>query len=205
MLKLHGGPLSNYYCMARAALLEKGLAFEEVPFSPSQDPEYLARSPMGKVPCLETDEGFLTETRVIVEYVDELQPEPPLLPASPFERAKVRELAQAVELYIELVARRGYGALRGNLLPDNRKEGFRTELTRGAKAVARLTRFAPWIAGESYSYADIVAFFSMQYAVRAAKANVEYDLTADLPGVTQWLDRMRERDAIKRTLDAQRR
>ncbi|MEE9254525.1 MAG: glutathione S-transferase N-terminal domain-containing protein, partial [Pseudomonadales bacterium] len=59
MLKLHGFPISNYFNMAKIALLEKGIEFEEVTTRPSQEDEYLDRSPMGKVPCLETDAGFI--------------------------------------------------------------------------------------------------------------------------------------------------
>ena len=47
MIKLYGAPLSNYYNMVKVALLEKGLAFEEVLTPPSQDAGYLAKRPMG--------------------------------------------------------------------------------------------------------------------------------------------------------------
>ena len=205
MLKLHGAPLSNYYNMAKTAMLEKGIAFEEVLTSPSQDAGYLARSTMGKVPCLETDAGFLAETRAILDYLEELQPEPALLPADPFARAKVRELAQSIELYIELVARKGYGALRGNPLPDDQKEAYGKELTKGTAAVARLARFSPWIAGEQFTYADLIAFFTIQYASRAAKANADIDLLAMLPGAEEWNGRMVERESIKQAMADQRR
>src|SRR5262245_20232855 len=109
MLQLHGFPLSNYFNMVKAALLEKGIEFEHVPTRPSQDAQYLAKSPMGKVPCIGTEQGFLSETQVICQYLEELQPEPALLPRSAFERAKVRELMHELELYIELPARTCYG------------------------------------------------------------------------------------------------
>ena len=56
-MKLHGVPLSNFYNMAKHALIEKDVHFEEVVTPPSQDPAFLAKSPMGKVPLLETPEG----------------------------------------------------------------------------------------------------------------------------------------------------
>ena len=61
MLRLHGFGRSNYYNMAKMCLLEKGLEFEEVNAPPSQEPDFLAISPMGKVPCLETEHGYLSE------------------------------------------------------------------------------------------------------------------------------------------------
>ena len=50
MIKLYGVTISNYYNTAKLALVGKGLAFEEVSMMPSQEPDVLAASPMGKVP-----------------------------------------------------------------------------------------------------------------------------------------------------------
>ena len=59
MIRLHGFALSNYTNMCKFALLEKGLDFEEVTVMPSQDPEHKKKSPMGKLPVLETENGFI--------------------------------------------------------------------------------------------------------------------------------------------------
>ena len=73
MIKLHGFSASNYYNVPKLALLEKGVAFEEVEsytgVGPKYKPEYLDKSPLGKVPALETDEGFISESRAILEYI----------------------------------------------------------------------------------------------------------------------------------------
>lgn len=62
MLKLCGFHVSNYHNKVRLALLEKGVPFEEdASVSPSQKDEYLARSPMGKIPYLEIDGARLRE------------------------------------------------------------------------------------------------------------------------------------------------
>ena len=71
MIKLHGAPLSNYYNMVKTALLEKNISFEEVLTPPSQNPDYLAKSVMGKIPCIETKRGFLAETHAILDYLEE--------------------------------------------------------------------------------------------------------------------------------------
>lgn len=58
---------------------------------------YRALSPLGTVPCLETDEGgHLTQSLAIIEYLDEVHPEVPLLPARPADRARVRGIAQTI-------------------------------------------------------------------------------------------------------------
>lgn len=96
MTKLHGFAVSNYYNMVKFALLEKGAKFEEVAAMPSQENDYKAESPMGKVPCLETDKGFLSETNVILEYIEASHASPALLPADAFAAAKVREVMKVV-------------------------------------------------------------------------------------------------------------
>ena len=108
MLKLCGFRVSNYHNKVRIVLLEKGIAFEEdATLAPKQTDEYLARSPMGKAPFLELDDGRrLSESQVICEYLEDAYPDRPLLPKDPFERAKVRELVTYMELHMELLARR---------------------------------------------------------------------------------------------------
>jgi glutathione S-transferase len=76
MLKLYGFSVSNYYNMVKLALLEKGLAFEEVPFFAGQTPAALAISPRGKVPVLGVKQGFINETSVILEYIEQTQEGP---------------------------------------------------------------------------------------------------------------------------------
>ena len=98
MLKLHGFAISNYYNIVKHAMMIKGIAFEEVFAPPSQEPEMLANSPMGKVPFLETESGILTEASVILEYLEEAYPEVPLYPADAFERARVKQIIKTIEL-----------------------------------------------------------------------------------------------------------
>ena len=200
MLKLYGAPLSNYYNMVKTALLEKGVPFEEVFTPPSQEPDYLGKSTMGKIPCLETEDGFLAETSAILDYLEERFPEHALLPGSPWQRAKTRELAQSLELYIELVARRGFAALRGKPVADDVKEAMQTDLPKGAIAVARLCRFSPWIAGESFTYADLVGYFTFVLAERSAQANIGMDLLAAIPGASTWYEAVGRRDSVQKAL-----
>ena len=119
MLKLYGFSVSNYYNMVKLALLEKGLPFEEVTFYPAQTAESLAISPRGKVPVLGVDAGFINETAIILEYLEQTQKGTPLLPSDPFERAQVLAIAKEIELYIELPGRACYGeAFFGMALPE---------------------------------------------------------------------------------------
>jgi len=200
MLKLYGAPLSNYYNMVKCALLEKGIPFEAVMAMPSQEPDYLGRSPMGKIPCIETGQGFLAETHAILDYLEEVQATPALLPADAYARAKVRELAQALELYVELVARRGLGVLFGREVPQAVKDSIVQDLPKGVAAVARLARFSPWIAGEAFTYADLVGYWTFALGNVSAKANAGIDLLAEIPGAQAWFDRVGERASVKQAL-----
>ncbi len=189
MLRLHGFPVSNYYNMVKTVLLEKGIPFEAVDTRPSQTPEYLARSPMGKVPCLETPEGFLTETSVIMEYLEDLGQGPSLLPENPFARAQVRELIHYLELYIELSARRLYGdAFFGRPADEALKADVRTQLTKGLAAYARLDKGGQYTYGDSLTLADVFYYFTMTAMTRMAKLSLGWDAYKEVPGVRSRLE-----------------
>jgi len=87
----------------RIALNLKGLSPEMVSIhlqkqgGLNKKPEYRAVNPQMRVPALRLDSGeVLTQSLAIIEYLDEVVPEPPLLPRDPVERAKVRALAQLI-------------------------------------------------------------------------------------------------------------
>src|SRR3982074_2408918 len=150
MLKLCGVHLSNYHNKVRIALLEKGVPFEEdATCAPSQKDEVLARSPLGKVPWLELENGRRPAAPPgIAESLEEAYPEKPLLPRDPFERAKVRELITFIEWYAEMVARRLYGQAFFGKGPvsDSTKQAVESELSKGLRALKSRPKFAPFIA-----------------------------------------------------------
>ncbi|MFK5098300.1 glutathione S-transferase family protein, partial [Klebsiella pneumoniae] len=91
------------------ALHEKGIPFEIVTAYPDNSPEFLAKAKNNKVPCLETEHGYISETSAILEYLEDTQSGPALLPADSYARAQVRTLMREIELYIELPARSCFG------------------------------------------------------------------------------------------------
>ena len=204
MIKLYGAPISNYYNMVKVALIEKGLDFEEVLTPPSQDPAYLNQSPMGKIPCIETPDGFLSESLPILEYLESLESDAPLLPLDAFAQAKAREISQVIELNVELVARRGLGGLRGKPVADLTISEMQRDLPKGCAAVARLTQFGPFICGETFTYADIVGFFSLILANRIAIAVADTDLMALIPGAQAWFEMMQARPSVATALADQK-
>jgi len=183
MLKLYGFDVSNYYNMIKLAMALKGIEYEAVTTYPNQTPEYLAISPTGKVPALQTEQGVLVETNVILEYLDEIAPQTPLYPTEPFARAKVKELVKLIELYIELPARRCHTeAFWGVPVDENTKKEVKRALFNGAQSLARAADFAPFIAGDTLTAADIMFLYSMDLAAPVAKKLFDVDLYEHAPG-----------------------
>ncbi|MBJ9977556.1 glutathione S-transferase [Pseudomonas sp. S75] len=182
MLKLYGFAVSNYYNMVKLALMEKGVPFEEVLFVSGQTPQVLAVSPRGKVPVLETEHGFISETSVILDYIEQTHPEHPLLPREPFACAKVRELLKEIELYIELPARTCYAeAFFGQAVEPLVKEKARADLLAGFATLKRNGAFAPYVAGERMTLADLMFCFSVDLACAVGKKVLGIDFLADFP------------------------
>jgi len=199
MFKLYGFAVSNYYNMVKLALLEKGLAFEEVTFYPTQTPESLAISPRGKVPVLGVDAGYINETAIILEYLEQSQKGTPLLPGDPFERAQVLAIAKEIELYIELPGRACYGeAFFGMTLPEAIKEKTRTELLLGFAALGRHGKFAPYVAGDSLSIADLYFLYSVPLACAVGQKLFGIDLLAEMPQARALLERLEQNPHVQK-------
>ncbi|RAH36555.1 MULTISPECIES: maleylacetoacetate isomerase [unclassified Halomonas] len=101
MTTLYGYFRSSAAYRVRIALNLKGLAYDQDPVDlvagEQRGEGYLADNPQGLVPTLVTDDGLrLTQSLAICEYLEEVHPEPALLPGDPAERARVRALAQLV-------------------------------------------------------------------------------------------------------------
>lgn len=162
MIRLHGFALSNYYNKVKFVLLEHDIPFEEVFVQPSQEAAVLAHSPLGKVPWLETAEGDLCESAVIVEYLAARYPDRQIFSADPWEAAKERELIAFVETHLELVARNLYKeAFFGGTITDATKARTEKLLTHHIAGFVRLAQFAPYLRGERFCVADTAAFVSL--------------------------------------------
>ena len=199
MLKLYGFSVSNYYNMVKLALLEKGLPFEEVTFYPAQTAESLAISPRGKVPVLGVDGGYINETAIILEYLELTQKGTPLLPSDPFERAQVLAIAKEIELYIELPGRACYGeAFFGMTLPDAIKEKTQSELLLGFAALGRHGKFAPYVAGDSLSIADLYFLYSVPLACAVGQKLFGIDLLAEMPQAKALLERLEQNPHVQK-------
>jgi glutathione S-transferase len=179
MLVLCGFPVSNYYNKVKLALLEKGIPFtEEHVTTKSQDAAVLANTPLGKIPFIRTEYGGLCESQVILDYIETTWPQPPLLPADAFGQAKVRELVTFIDWHLEMVARQLYGAafFGGAALSDEEKARIRTQLVANITGFKTLAKFAPFVAGDTFTQADCAAFANLPLVGMASKAVYGEDL-----------------------------
>ena len=200
MLKRCGFHVSNYHNKVRIALLEKGVEFDEDPgCRPSQKDEFVARSPMGKVPFLEVDGTTLSESQAICEYLEEAYPQKPLYPRAPLARAKVRELITVMELHVELVARRLYRqAFFGGTISDEMKQMTEKDLGKGLRALGQLVKFSPYIAGAELTLADCAAFVHLPLVTLSTKIIYGRDFLEGMAQVKPYLKMLGERPAFAR-------
>jgi glutathione S-transferase len=202
MLKICGFRISNYHNKVLIALLEKGVAYEEdCTVKPSQNPEYLALSPMGKVPYLEVDGTRLCESEVILEYLEDTYPQKPLLPKDPLAKAKVRELVTVIELHLELVARRLYPAVFfGGTVSEGTKQSVEKDLAKGIRALQALAKFEPFIAGKDMTIADCAAAVHLPLVSLSTKLAYGRDFLEGIAQVKPYLKMLNERPSVAKVI-----
>jgi len=198
MLRLYGFPVSNYANMVHLALLEKGVPFEYVLTYPAQTPDFLAKSPRGKVPVLETPQGFINETSAILEFLEDQGEGRPLLPADPFQKAQARALMREIELYIELPARSCFlEAIFGLTVPEAIKAKAREDLMAGFATLKRHGQFSPYVAGDRFTLADIVFLFTVDLGALVGRNQFGLDLLGDFPAARDLLKRLGEKPNVQ--------
>jgi glutathione S-transferase len=182
-LKLCGFSVSNYYNKLKLQLLEKDVPFEEeLVWVGNTHPKLMDRSPMGKVPFLQTDQGCISESMVCANYIEQAFPQTPLLPADPYAAAKVQELIVYMELHLELVARELYAqAFFGGTVGQEVQDRVRRLLTRGVAGFAKLAAFKPYVAGDTFTLADCAAAVHLPVISSACKRVLGEDLLSALP------------------------
>jgi maleylpyruvate isomerase len=99
-INLHGYWRSSAAYRARIALGLKGLGYDQTPVDlragAQKSEAYRALNPQGLVPALEVDGAMLTQSLAILEWLEETHPTPPLLPADPLDRARVRAMTALI-------------------------------------------------------------------------------------------------------------
>ena len=100
---IHGIPGSPYVRTPLLVLEEKGLPWRlaAIAMGENRSPDYKARfHPFGKIPTLDHGDFRLYETRAIIDYIDQVAPEPRLTPADPRRRARMNQVIGIVDSYV---------------------------------------------------------------------------------------------------------
>lgn len=199
--RLHGHPVSNYFNAVRAALIEKDVAFDIVPERASQGTAFLTRSAMGKIPYLETAQGCIAETVAILDYLEEAAGGVPLLPLDPFERAKVRQVVNIVQLYVETPLRSLFpGVFMGGSNSAQAIAAARPVVDRAMRALGQLVAFRPFLLGERLTTADIFAFYTFDLGDRVTRFTWDMVLLDQVDGLRDWFDAMADRPSSRAVL-----
>jgi glutathione S-transferase len=160
-------------------------------------PEFLAINPKGAVPVLELDDGSrLTESLAIIEYLEELNPDPPMIGTDPLERARVREAERMIDLGVLIGTARIVHARR---LPlpgrEANPEVVRAELERRPvvlDSVNTLIGEKPFVMGARPTIADCTLFGALSFGEI-------FEVTVDpvFGNITRWYEDFKQRPSAE--------
>jgi glutathione S-transferase len=205
-MKLYSAPLSLFARKVEIALYEKHLPFErvEVPFTQSEgyrpkNPDVLAANPKGQVPVLLDGDLTLYDSTVILEYLEDAYPDPPLYPATPADRAKCR-LLEVFADEILLAPVRALMYRTGPRWGDQARQAAEDASALAAEPVIAgyLADLDAQLSDREYfcdvlTVADIALFTTVLYGLRLGSPA----LTGH-PRLAAWYTRLRDRPAFSR-------
>jgi glutathione S-transferase len=201
-LRLHGYPVSNYFNAVRAALIEQRRDFDIVPVRASQDPAFLATSPMGKIPVLETPSGWISETVAILEYLEDTAEGARLHPDDPFARARARQAMNIVQMYVEAPVRSLFPGVFGQSANSaGLVESVRLMLVRAIGALERLHASSTFLLGPELGLADLFGFYSMDIADRVTRYVYGQSLLQQSQALRAWFERMAGQPSTRVVMD----
>ena len=202
MITLYDHPLSPYGQKVKIALREKGVAFEtSLPYGMGAGGaagDFVAANPRAEVPALVDGDVRVFDSTIILEYIEDKWPTPPLLPAAPAERARVRMIEEVMDTHYEAI---NWGL--GELNWFKRADGALGETLKAA-AAAQTAGFQAWLEselgdrdwfnGEAFGWGDlsVVPHINTSLAVGHAPA-----AGSKLAG---WLARVNERPSVAATV-----
>jgi len=181
MLTLYDAARCPYCARVRIVLFEKHVEFEPIEIDLSNRPAWIyEKNASGRVPVVEEDAWILPESAVIMEYLEERYPEPPLLAADPADRALAR-----LWIFRHGDFTRPYYALRRG--DEGAAQSFEAALTTLEAALAGRA----WLGGGEYGLADIAY---VPWLLRARDMlGVSFE---SFPALSRWIERLVQRPAI---------
>ena len=200
---LYSLPISNYCGKVLHALRFKELEFEILPPPGGYgSEEYKKRVPSGTIPALDHDGVILSESEVINEYLNEVFPEPNLLPGSAEQRAKIRMLCRLHDLKLEPIVRSLFPAMSPEKRDAEMVEKRLGEMEQSLERLRGLIQTGPFLVGHAPSLADCAFSQTLMLAGMMWKElGAEWSLGKELE---DWQQMMGELDPVQSVLDPAR-
>jgi glutathione S-transferase len=198
-MKLYGAPMpAPNPRRVRIFLAEKGIDLPETPIDlrkrEHKSPEYRGKNSLGQVPTLELDDGStLSETVAICRYFEEIQPEPKMFGATPLEKARIDMWVRRMEFVLTTPVGnfwRHAHPLTAALLTQYKDfgESNREAYANGQRWLDGELNGRPFIAGDTYTMADICALSTVDFAIW-----VGLPLEVDMNNLIAWHGRVSAR------------
>ena len=182
----------------RVYLAEKGVSVpkEQVNIISGENrtPEFLKKNPLGGLPVLELDDGsHLTESLAIIEYFEELHPNPPMIGTTPLERARVRALERMIDIGVLMrvgtIFQNTHPFMAGRIKQSaDAAENARTQMAGTLKVVDEKIGKHAFAAGERPTIADCTLLAALDFA---DFAGVQIDPA--FANVTRWCTDFKKR------------
>jgi glutathione S-transferase len=204
MMRLYDGKLLAHPRRVTVYLAEKGLKIDKIEVDAragaTKTPEFLRKNPAGKLPVLELDDGsYLPESAVIVEYLEERFPTPPMIGTTPEERAQIRaseRIAADIFAYLplillnteeEIAAKRG--VVRQIEVAKTLQPGTDALLDQLENRIGN----KPFLASDTPSIADCTFYALMDTTYRL----FQYRIPERLPKLRAWYERFSRRPSAQ--------
>jgi glutathione S-transferase len=187
----------------RVYLAEKGIEVDIVPVhldrGEHQTPEFLAKNPFGAVPVLELDDGTCySESLAMIEYLEEVYPDPPMIGRSPEERLRVRGLERACDSGVLVpvvdIVHNTYPAFAGFFKQRaDVAENARESMARTMRVLNELIGDHPFVAEGTLTIADCTLYAALRYGFdRDARLDLE-----PYRNVLRWFEQFDQRPSAR--------
>jgi glutathione S-transferase len=199
---LHEHALSPYAQKVRIMLREKGLPFEQrVPelLGTGDSVDYARISPRMEVPALTDGDNTFFDSTIILEYLEETYPDPPMRPADPVARARLRTIEEVCDTHWEAI-NWGLGELRffgrgGKALGPTLRAAAEKELALLYLWLEGELGDAEWLTGDRFGWGDIAA---LPYVTMSSMFGIDPPAGSK---VSAWLERGRARPSVAKTVE----
>jgi RNA polymerase-associated protein len=192
VMTLYSGSNDPYSHRARIVLAEKNVTYEVNEVEPGNLPEDLIDlNPYNSVPTLIDRDLVLYDSRVVMEYLDERFPHPPLMPVDPVSRARSRLMLHRID--------NDWYSLLDDLTGDNqkKKEAAQKEFKNSLASIAPIFEAKPYFMSDDFSLVD-ASISPLLWRLK------EYgiEMSSLAKSVQAYAERLFEREAFKESLTA---